>query len=987
MVGEFATGLFGDLLNTGLKRGVSVAFQKLARLERVDMASRGALTKNPLVVAALNDFEIVVGSYQGIFTTTLDAFLKELSQTGILNSMVENALISRASPQTEVLFKSLHIKHFGDEIDSAELYSKMMNAFSTTLKELSKDTVLFSLIQASSKDLAARLDRIDSALNATAPAALLGTQSAEKSNEHASKIAKGLQQSYRSIRIETNRGPREVEINRIYVPPKLSFRRTKNSPRSLDKLYRSMRVHARETSVPRVAIHVDSTTLNYTELTESFRRVVILGDPGGGKSTICQKFCFDMAKHTSLQLQFSDKRLVNKSYKLPIRVILRKFEQARSKTPQLDLLTFIVRDVIDIVGGDFADIKGAILELLVSGRAALAFDGLDEILDTSMRQDYVDLVVAFCNQYPLCPVLVTSRHVGYDDAPLTSEFEEITLEKFDDQEVGAYVEKFMRVVGGKSVSEAKVSTTEFLVQTAETANDLRRNPLMLGLMGWLFLASGDVPSNRPEIYKECSVLMFERWDQRRGIHADSTSDFDRSQLFTNLASEIYGRPEYAGGVSKEWLQNTLTNHFNILYENKAKGTKAAREFVKFVTGRAWVMSEVGDNVYSFTHQTFLEYFFARFLDDKYDTTQSLLGFLKKRILKQEWNEVAHLALQLKTHRSLRKQEEAISILGKFIRDSRILKQQSAAFKFSARALEYINPSENVLSAFLDEFVPLSLLKSTERGSSSIAFPAICAFSSRERRDFVRDKITNILTRAVISNEGDIPSAAIHLVNATYSNLPYHNDAITHALPKSISDKVIENLRAAIADRAGSERYYNALMWQWYGEMTPERLLRFGLSAIINNPHRGSITELNGLVSLAVTSIGRYGEPEKNSVVSPDAAKLYLEEIIRNIAALLPLNDDFQRRRYSDGPPYEVWQEIYAGLTNRPLALAGAVLAHRYSVELIGQHRTRRVSSGYINTTYKKDIKFLEAALDSDATTLDLLKTILSDFHNEGKREA
>lgn len=64
--------------------------------------------------------------------------------------------------------------------------------------------------------------------------------------------------------------------------------------------------------------------------------------------------------------------------------------------------------------------------------------------------------------------------------------------------------------------------------------------LLLGLMAFLFFVKGDVPNNRPEIYKECAMLMFEKWDQRRGILAKIPDDFDIVHLFSEVAAAIYG---------------------------------------------------------------------------------------------------------------------------------------------------------------------------------------------------------------------------------------------------------------------------------------------------------------------------------------------------------------------------------------------------------------------------------------------------------------
>jgi predicted NACHT family NTPase len=225
--------------------------------------------------------------------------------------------------------------------------------------------------------------------------------------------------------------------------------------------------------------------------------VVVLGDPGGGKSTLCQHLCHDLARQAVASLQTESTHLTAQLQKFPLRVILRAYEKARTLEPQLSIYDFIRRDLKNHVTAEDHEIDDALKYLLSSGSAVLAFDGLDEILATAQRREFVDLVNSFCNQFPLCPVMVTSRLVGYDDAPLPAHFDELILEKFDDNEVLSYVKKFMKVVGGHDEKEADNRANNFYKQTTSNAADLRRNPLMLGLMAWLFNMRGDVPSNRP----------------------------------------------------------------------------------------------------------------------------------------------------------------------------------------------------------------------------------------------------------------------------------------------------------------------------------------------------------------------------------------------------------------------------------------------------------------------------------------------------------
>src|SRR5262249_47932192 len=86
---------------------------------------------------------------------------------------------------------------------------------------------------------------------------------------------------------------------------------------------------------------------------------------------------------------------------------------------------------------------GAFEYLLLNGRLLLIFDGLDELLDTSYRQEITLNVETFCQLYPSVPVLVTSREVGYDQAPLDEKFFDLfRLAPFNDEQIRLYAEKW-----------------------------------------------------------------------------------------------------------------------------------------------------------------------------------------------------------------------------------------------------------------------------------------------------------------------------------------------------------------------------------------------------------------------------------------------------------------------------------------------------------------------------------------------------------------
>src|SRR5262249_45135768 len=99
-------------------------------------------------------------------------------------------------------------------------------------------------------------------------------------------------------------------------------------------------------------------------------RTVVLGDPGNGKSTLAAKLAVDLA------------RSPHRRGTVPVRVVLREFAQ-RFEQDQMSIANYLRAMVRSRYQVDTTE--DCIEFLLLNGRAVVFFDGLDELLDASLR--------------------------------------------------------------------------------------------------------------------------------------------------------------------------------------------------------------------------------------------------------------------------------------------------------------------------------------------------------------------------------------------------------------------------------------------------------------------------------------------------------------------------------------------------------------------------------------------------------------------------
>ena len=367
-------------------------------------------------------------------------------------------------------------------------------------------------------------------------------------------------------------------------------------------------------------------------------RTVVLGNPGGGKSTLALKFTWDLA------------RLAPKPGRpsVPLLVVLREYSESIKSDKQtlVSYLESVCRSPYNIEPP-----PGAIEYLLLNGKAFVILDGLDELIDISVRQQLVSSVEAFATLYPTVPILVTTREVGYEQAPLDEKvFSSFSLAPLSRPQVEEYARKWFSLDDSVDKTHREDLARAFITDS-EFVSDLRTNPLMLSLMCGIYASEHYIPANRPEVYRKCAELLFERWDKQRGIITPLPFDAHVRFALNALALWMFSNPKYDTGLSRSALTRFMTKYLlDRRFSDEADAENAAEQFISFCTGRAWVLTDVGSDrqqeLYGFTHRTFLEFFAANQLVRLNSSASALFDALISKIELEEWDMVGQLALQI-----------------------------------------------------------------------------------------------------------------------------------------------------------------------------------------------------------------------------------------------------------------------------------------------------------------------------------------------------
>ncbi|MBQ8204417.1 MAG: SMEK domain-containing protein [Alistipes sp.] len=189
-----------------------------------------------------------------------------------------------------------------------------------------------------------------------------------------------------------------LNIDKIYVPLKFKFDFSNNSDENIPK--------DKKTSYDII-----------TALT-NFDKIVILGDPGSGKSTTLKYLAYTICAH----------RAGNEQLQTYIPIYLKATEFAKYLFDTGRSLSEFIIDINTKYGLLFS-------KSLENNKLIVLIDGLDEINITNQRHNVVEKINSFTAQYPEIKIIVSSRIVGYKETRLSGYFFHFEVDKFSDKQI------------------------------------------------------------------------------------------------------------------------------------------------------------------------------------------------------------------------------------------------------------------------------------------------------------------------------------------------------------------------------------------------------------------------------------------------------------------------------------------------------------------------------------------------------------------------
>lgn len=347
-------------------------------------------------------------------------------------------------------------------------------------------------------------------------------------------------------------------------------------------------------------------------------RLVLLGDPGGGKTTILRWLStawFLKADRPQDVSSFPDAHTLPAKVYLPILVRCRHFDALGVPVALASIISETLRSMeLKLGNSELNGLAELLMQMLKDGQAALLIDGLDEITNPQKRLRFFEHVETIATQYTSAPIIATSRIVSYRESTrrLGCGFHQATLLDVLPQDKDGFVNRWCDIVE-RDVSRRETEKLKLISGIHDQIGRVERltgNPMLLTTMVLVHRKIGRLPAKRHKLYEEVVGVLL-NWRSDVDVPIDADEAWPQLEY---LAWAMCDRGIQR--LRRDEVIELLTEARRDFPNIRAMNSRAPETFLSHLEARTSILVESGSvhhngaetAVYEFRHLTIQEYF-------------------------------------------------------------------------------------------------------------------------------------------------------------------------------------------------------------------------------------------------------------------------------------------------------------------------------------------------------------------------------------------
>jgi HEAT repeat protein len=413
-------------------------------------------------------------------------------------------------------------------------------------------------------------------------------------------------------------------------------------------------------------VEPDATTGQRIPLTRMFAEypyLVVLGDPGSGKTTFLNYMATTFARAyleqdaSSLRERWEGFEQILLPIHIPVKTFIEHvFNRSGQALPTPNPEQFLDFFLDQLSRDGFVLSPEFVIGMFRDGKCLFLLDGIDEGGSIHQRTYAAEAISSLRNAYPENRYVVTSRKHGY--RALSGPFRVCVIQELEKGEKRALIRNWCRGIAyakGSARSpdiereiQENADRTMALIEANPSVRDLTKTPLLLTAIAVVHEFRGGIPSRRTELYQECTELLVGSRDIEKILTGRSTTAV--SEMNIDHANERKESLERVGlwfqeNEGYEFIsRHRLDDVLRAFYTSRGYSLDRAQDIVdravRFFCDRGGILEEQQPDHLSFRLRVFQEYFAARAIIDEHGP--SAIAYLRPHIGDRRWHNVIRL---------------------------------------------------------------------------------------------------------------------------------------------------------------------------------------------------------------------------------------------------------------------------------------------------------------------------------------------------------
>ncbi len=388
-----------------------------------------------------------------------------------------------------------------------------------------------------------------------------------------------------------------------------------------------------------------------TDLLSTNRRLLIVGDPGGGKTTFMKLIAGVLAKdslgkekpgrqdHLGLSL--------DKPAPVPVFIRLAALADALKENTADVSCGESWHKLIQVMENIYGKAKASLLEeQMDNGECALLLDGLDEVAEDYVRNRIVDVVNSTLSHWGDNLIVISSRPFGYHDVSDIETIATAYIDAFGKKEILGFLDRWCHAL---FQSGDRTSRAEYLPALQEAIIDstpirkLARNPVMLTCLCVVHWNERTLPQGKADLLAAVLRWLLNAREENRKKRGYTNNFAEES--FKALAMAMTCNNEGKKViVDLSWAAEQLKVPFSDILGIEGDD-RVRREGMRFLEEEmldSGIIEKYGMGQMRFWHLNFQEHYTARALVDRSD--EEWWKIVDPQLFNPQWAEVLdHLA--------------------------------------------------------------------------------------------------------------------------------------------------------------------------------------------------------------------------------------------------------------------------------------------------------------------------------------------------------